>query len=317
MSYKNIKLLKKQGINLISRDTKRFLVDVKDFGDIYKKGSGYRGFLKSLSNLGAARDLKSSLKYLYEARKNNKPIILFLDEKNIYTGLNMAVIDLIQRGWISLISVNSDFAVYDFEIALSGKSVEDFERNLIKNKKGYGNTEETGIFFNIALKEGIESGLGAGESLGHYLIENKFIFKRLSVLYSSYKYNIPLTIHSTTSFEIIGFHPTFDPVVFGKLLDKDFILLSSVVSKLSNGGVLLFLNHNYEFLNLIKKAIAFNINSLKNIEEFYSIVMGNKKIYDDFTDSLLNGGKKFYLGDSIEILLPLLTVLIVDLGGKG
>lgn len=315
MDYK-IKILKKDGINTISRDNKKFLININKFTEVYKKGTGLSGFLDSLSQFNSGKDLKNTIKLLYNARKNNKPIILLIDQSIILSGLSKIIIDLIQRGWISLIAVNTDFAISDFEIALSGKTIEDIRTNLLKNKKGYGNTEETGIFFNIALKEGIEEDRGAGEAIGHYLIENEFSYKDYSVIYNAYKYNVPLTLHQTKSYDTIGFHPTFDPVIYGKLLDKDFLIFNSFVSNLSNGGIIFFCVKEYNFLDLVEKSLAFCINKGIDVKEYYSIISGNKNIYNDYRDFLLYGGEKLYLSDSIDIILPLVSSLIIDLGGK-
>ncbi len=315
MDYK-IKILKKDGINMISRDKKKFLININKFTEAYKKGSGLNGFLDSLSEFNSAKDLKKTIELLYNARKSNKPIVLLIDQSIILSGLNKIIIDLIERGWISLIAVNTDFAISDFEIALSGKTIEDLKTNLIKNKKGYGNTEETGIFFNIALKEGMEENRGAGEAIGHYLIENEFSYKDYSVVYNSFKYNVPLTLHQTKAYDFIGFHIAFDPVVYGRLLDKDFLIFNSFISNLSQGGVLFFCMKEYNFLDLVEKSLAFCINKGIDIKEYYSIITGNKNIYNDYRDYLLYGGKKLYLSDSIEIILPLVSSLIIDLGGR-
>ena len=57
-----------------------------------------------------------------------------------------------QRGWISAIATNGAMMIHDFEIALAGHTSEDVAENLLQGT--YGNTEETGLFLNLALKEG-------------------------------------------------------------------------------------------------------------------------------------------------------------------
>ena len=167
----------------------------------------------------AAKDLLEFSERIRIARKKEKPVVLGLGTHTIKVGLNPVIIDLMERGWISALCMNGSFLIHDFEIALVGQTSEDVSENL--HKGNFGNTEETGLFLNIALKEGLEKNFGAGEAVGHYLIQAKFPFNQYSVLYNAYKLNIPVTVHPAVGTDFTHCHPSFDGSVVGKLAEKD------------------------------------------------------------------------------------------------
>ncbi len=164
MPYKKYPLLNKKSLKTIPIKEKKSLVDVKDFGMPLPENAGFSDFIESLPNFLAARDLREFIGHMKNARQEGKPIILGMGAHVVKVGLSPVIIDLMERGWVSALAVNGAFMIHDFEIAFCGGTSEDVAENL--HKGNFGNAEETGIFLNIAMKEGNTAGLGAGEAVG-------------------------------------------------------------------------------------------------------------------------------------------------------
>jgi hypothetical protein len=314
MPYKKYPLLNKKNLNTISIQERKSLVDVKDFARPFEPGSDFNSFINSLPNFLAARDLGEFCSHIKIARKKDKPIILSLGAHIIKVGLSSIIIDLMERGWISAIAVNGAFIIHDFEIALAGQTSEDVKENLFKGT--FGNTEETGLFLNVALKEGAEQNLGAGEAVGQYLISSSFSFNQYSILYKAYKLNIPITVHPALGTDVIHYHPNFDGAVAGKLAETDFLQFSSVVSKISDGGVYINIGSAVILPEIFLKALAFCTAQGIKPKNFYTAVFDFIKHYRP-AENVVNrpitkGGKGYYFIGHHEIMIPLLAAMLLS-----
>ncbi|MGD2091081.1 MAG: deoxyhypusine synthase family protein [Candidatus Aminicenantes bacterium] len=314
MPYKKYPLLSKKKLKTISINKRKSLVDVNDFARPYEPGSGFKGFLQTLPNFLAAKDFTEFYQHIKNARKKDKPIILGLGAHLVKVGLNPVIIDLMERGWVSAIAVNGAFMIHDFEIALTGQTSEDVAGNL--HKGTYGNTEETGVFLNAALKEGKERNVGAGEAIGLYLISSRFPYNNHSILYKAYKLNIPVTVHPAIGTDFTHYHPHFDGAVVGALAEADFLLLSSVVSQISEGGVYINIGSAVILPEIFLKAIAFCTAQGIQLRNFYTAVFDFNKHYRPYENvvsrPVLNGGKGYYFIGHHEIMIPLLAATLLS-----
>jgi hypothetical protein len=314
MPYKKYPLLDKKKLKTISIKKRESLVDVKDFAKPILGDFDFSVFFKSLPNFLAARDFKEFVTHVKNARNEDKPIILGMGAHPVKVGLNPVIMDLMESGWVSALAVNGSFMIHDFEIAFCGSTSEDVGKNLHKGK--FGNTEETGIFLNIALKQGHTANLGAGEAVGHYLMSTKFPFNKHSVLYKAYKLNIPLTIHPAIGTDFIHYHPSFDGAVMGAVAERDFLLFSSVVSKLSDGGVYINIGSAVILPEVFLKAVAFCTGQGIEMKNFYTAVfdfMWQYRSYENVTHRpVLNEGKGYYFIGHHEIMIPLLATALLN-----
>lgn len=314
MPYKKYPLLKKKNLKTIPIKKRKSLVDVKDFARPIPSGGGFDDFFDSLPNFLAARDLKEFVHCMKEARKKDKPIIWGMGAHPVKVGLNPIIIDLMERGWVSALAVNGAFMIHDFEIAFCGGTSEDVAENL--HRGDFGNAEETGIFLNIALKEGHAAKLGAGEAVGNYLMSAKFPFNKKSVLYKAYKLNIPVTIHPAIGTDFIHYHPSFDGAVAGAMAEKDFMLFSSVVSKLSGGGIYINIGSAVLLPEVFLKAIAFCTGQGIKMENFSTAVFDFIRQYRSFENvvkrPVAEGGKGYYFVGHHEIMIPLFAAALLN-----
>jgi len=316
MPYKKYPPLDRKNLKTLPIDARPSLVSVDRFGHPFDPGSSFQSFIQSLPAYLSAKELIEFSHLVKEARNKDAPIILGMGAHTVKVGLNPIIIDLMERGWVSAIAVNGAFIIHDFEIALSGKTSEDVSANLFSGT--YGTTEETGLFLNIALKEGLEQGFGGGESVGYYLIQAEFPYNRYSVLYNAYKLNIPVTIHPAVGTDWIHYHPSFDGAVLGALAEKDFLLFAAIVSRISGGGVYMNIGSAVILPEVFLKAIAFCTAQDIGIGDFTTAVFDFIRHYRPSVNvaerPVQNGGRGFYFVGPHEIMIPLLAATILTPG---
>lgn len=314
MPYKKYPLLNKKNLKTVPIKDRKSLVDVKDFGKAIPSECGFSDFFESLPNFLAAKDFKEFVDCMKDARKNNKPIIWGMGAHPVKVGLNPIIIDLMERGWVSALAINGAFMIHDFEIAFCGGTSEDVAENL--HQGNFGNAEETGIFLNIALKEGHAAKLGAGEAVGNYLMSAKFPFNKSSVLYKAYKLNIPVTIHTAVGTDFIHYHPSFDGAVAGAMAERDFMLFSSVVSKLSGGGIYINVGSAVLLPEVFLKAVAFCTGQGIKMDDIFTAVFDFVRQYRAFENvvkrPVANGGKGYYFVGHHEIMIPLFAAALLN-----
>jgi hypothetical protein len=312
--YPKYRALNKKNLKTVSIKDRQSLVNLGDFPKPYLAGADFKSFIDSLPPFLAARDLREFVGILGEARKKDKPIIWGMGAHVIKLGLSPLIIDLMQRGWISAIATNGAMMIHDFEIALAGKTSETVAGNLLQGN--YGNTEETGLFLNLALKEGMGKNMGAGEAVGYYLIQAKLPNLENSILFNAYKLNIPVTIHPAIGTDFIHFHPMFVGEITGALAERDFQLLASIVAGISQGGAYLNVGSAVILPEVFLKTVAYCSAQGINLENFYTAVFDFNRHYRPFENvfkrPVAHGGKGFYFVGHHEIMLPLLAAMILS-----
>jgi hypothetical protein len=172
------------------------------------------------------------------ARKNQRPVILFMGAHVIKNGLSRYLIDLVKRGIITHIASNGAGSIHDFELAYNGGTSEDVPTAI--EDGSFGMWEETGRWMNEALQEGYKLGMGYGESLACYVDKypEKFPYKDDCIFYQAYKNGIYATYHVAIGTDIIHQHPIVDFAAIGFTSGKDFTYFCKSVSML-DGGVFL------------------------------------------------------------------------------
>jgi len=152
-------------------------------------------------------------------------------------GCQRYLIDLMERGLVSCLSVNGACAIHDYEFARIGASTESVA---VYIKDGqFGLWEETG-FLNEAVRQGAAEGLGAGEAIGRHIAEGGFPQAGLSVFAAAWRLRIPVTVHVGIGYDIICEHPNYDGAAWGRASYTDFLILARVLLGLEGGLVMNF-----------------------------------------------------------------------------
>jgi hypothetical protein len=175
---------------------------------------------------------------------------------------------------------------------------------------------ETALGMNKAVTDGVELGLGAGESLAKRLVELPGSKQECSVMTCAYKNEIGLTAHIAIGAEIIHQHESFDGAAWGKASHDDFRELAAAVEKMSNGGVYLNIGSAVVMPEVFLKAlsIAKNINP-----ELADITTANIDMIRHYRPGVnvlarphLLGGPSYEVIGQLEIILPLLVYGILE-----
>ncbi len=250
-----------------------------------------------LNNPEVELEINGLAKKIAEAHQNHRPVIWMTgDHVTLRRGNQRYLIDLMERGIVTHLAGNGAVPIHDFELALTGSTLEDVEFYVRDGK--FGNWEEVGFAINEAAKWAAELEIGFGETIG-WMIEHdrfgfKFPHKDISIFAAAHRLGIPATVHVLIGADIVHQHPNMDGAATGKATYTDFLIFARTLSSLE-GGVFLNLGTAVHGPEVYLKALSMARNvalqeSRKNILNFTTAVfdvldMGNwresqKEIYD-------------------------------------
>ncbi len=171
------------------------------------------------------------------AKAKGATVMILMGAHVIRSGVNRFLIDLMQKGYISLIGANGACTIHDMEFAMIGKTTESVARYIQEGQ--FGLWRETGRV-NDAAVYASENGYGLGEAVGKMIHENplEFPFRKTSLFAAGYQLGIPITVHVGIGQDIVHEHPNFDGAAVGEASYRDFLTLAHFVENLE-GGVML------------------------------------------------------------------------------
>ena len=167
------------------------------------------------------------------AKKRGSTVMLMYGAHVIRRGMGRIIIRLMEEGFITHLATNGAGSIHDFELAMIGGTSESVEKYVSEGQ--FGLWEETG-----QINEALKYGLGFGESVGKYIVENNFPYADVSVLAAGYRLQIPVTVHVGIGNDIIHQHPNFDGAITGAATAKDFLIYAKSIENLEGGVFLNF-----------------------------------------------------------------------------
>jgi len=194
--------------------------------------------VRSLPEVLKAHDLKQFCSELAQVHSTRKKIALLFGGHVVKTGLAPILIDLMERGIVTSISMNSAASIHDVESALFGRTSEDVAANLQDGT--FGMSQETGEFINGALLKYFESkdDIGYGEALGLALLECGNDIAARSIIAQAVRLRAPVTVHAAIGTDIVHQQPTMRGDVTGEMSFRDFRLFAKVCSELDGGAAI-------------------------------------------------------------------------------
>lgn len=252
--------------------------------------------------------------------------ILMMGAHLLRGGVNRHLIDLIERGALSVIAMNGAGAIHDYELARIGATTESVARYIRTGE--FGLWRETGEL-NDWIREAAEQGQGLGENVGRRIAESDFPNKELSVLAAAYRCDVPVTVHVGVGYDILHEHPNCDGAALGAASYRDFLIFANVVEGLE-GGVLLSFGSAIMAPEVLLKALAMARNVAhqegRTITRFTTAVFDKVPIDGDIHSELpksdagyyfrphktllvrtvAEGGESFYLRGEHRATLPAL-----------
>lgn len=306
--YKN-RPLSPKNLKTYSLNSRKSKVDVKNFAHALNREESFAQFIDSLPDILAAKDFKQFLNLMEKAREKKRAIIFALGAHVIKVGLNPVIIELMKKGWVTGLALNSACIIHDFEVAFIGKTSEDVDNQLREGK--FGMAQETGEMLNEAINLGAEEGLGLGEAVGRMIAASNFPYKDLSLLATSYELSIPTTVHVALGADTIHFHPKTDGKALGKTSLHDFFLFCSLLENIDDGGVFINVGSAVILPEVFLKALTFIRNKGKSLQKFTTAVFDFIYHYRPYQNvvrrPVAEKGRGFYFIGHHEIMIPLLA----------
>jgi hypothetical protein len=304
-----INVSKLKSYSLKSRASK---VRINDFSRPYQKGGTFLDFFSSLPGILASKHFKVVVDAVIQARKDKRPVMLGMGAHSIKVGLSPIIIDLMERGIITSLSLNGAGIIHDFELAFVGQTSEDVDREILSG--AFGMAEETGSMLNQSIINA-SADEGIGSAVGRMIHSGEFPYKDKSLLATGYRLGIPVTVHVAIGTDIIHMHPSFSGQATGEAAQRDFLTFCSLVSELE-GGVYINLGSAVLLPEIFLKAVTLARNLGFTLQHFTTVNMDFVQHYRPNTNVVRRptqgGGRGFAITGHHEIMFPLLAAAIIE-----
>jgi hypothetical protein len=287
-------------------------VRISDFSKPHTKGGSFKDFFSSLPNILASKSFKDVVAAVVRARKDKRPVMLGMGAHSIKVGLNPVIINLMEHGIITSLSLNGAGIIHDFELAFIGQTSEDVDKEILSG--AFGMAEETGSMLNQAIRSA-GSGEGIGEAVGRMIQTSDMPYKGKSLLAATHRLGVPATVHVAIGTDIIHMHPSFDGRATGEAAQRDFLAFCSLVSELE-GGVYINLGSAVLLPEIFLKAVTLARNLGHPLRNFTTVNMDFVQHYRPNTNVVRRptegGGKGFAITGHHEIMFPLLAAAVLE-----
>ena len=309
-----LKELDLTGIKTYSVHERPGKVSVKQMAGSVPSGESFSGWLKSLPDILAARDLKLAAQAIHRARSEGKGVLLGMGAHAIKVGLGGLIAEALSDRIFTGIATNGAAIIHDFELALTGKTSEDVDAVLCEGT--FGMALETATRLNNAINDGAASGEGIGHCVGKLIEEQGLSHANASVFASAYRNRIPATVHVALGTDIIHMHPSCDGAATGKATMDDFRLFCRQVAALENG---VFINMGSAVIipEIFLKACSLTLNFGYSLEGLTTVNMDFIQHYRPRVNVVGrptgSTGRGISLTGHHELLLPLLLAAVRDL----
>lgn len=308
-------------ISLISISRRKSKVTPREFARVVKGGRAtLTEFVRSLPRILAAQEMRDLVEDIVRSRKRRKPVILMMGAHVIKVGCAPLIVDLVERGVLTHVAMNSAAAIHDVETAMWGHTSEDVAVNILDGT--FGMSRETGEFINTALS-GAYLGFsgGYGETLARKIIASKAKNVRTSILAACYKARVPVTVHAAIGTDIVHQQPTMNGAATGEMSFRDFKVLAHSVSGLKGGGVALNIGSAVILPEVFLKTLTVARNLGHRVKGFSTANFDMLRHYRPTVNVVerptQGHGRGYSITGHHEIMLPLLAAMIaIRLEGK-
>lgn len=285
-----------------------------DFAGTVGAGMSVAGLIDALPRQLGAEALIGVADAVVAARAKGKPVILAMGAHVIKCGLQPILKKLIEAGAITAVALNGAGSIHDYELSLIGETSEDV--GAVLHCGTFGMAEETGRDINRALREGIARGIGYGEAVGRFIIDNGHPFREWSLMAACIESDIPITVHVALGTDIVHQHPSADGAVIGEATFRDFRLLTSVVADLGDGGVYLNVGSAVLLPEVFLKALSIAQNLGHHVDHFSTANFDMQQHYRPLQNVVKRPtsgkGQGYTVTGHHEIMIPLLAATILD-----
>lgn len=279
-------------------------------------GGSFADFLHSLPDILKAKELKAFAAEVAGAARAEEPVILMMGAHVIKVGLAPVVIDLMERGVVTHVAMNSAGAIHDSESALFGVTSEDVATNL--QDGSFGMWRETGDFINGTLARARdERDCGFAEALGHGLVETGAPNLSYSIMAAGVRLGVPVTVHAAIGTDIVHQQPTMDGAVTGEMSFRDFRVLAHSVTRLRERSVVMNVGSAVILPEVFLKALTVARNLGHEARGFaaanFDMIQHYRPNVNVVARPTLGAGRGYVFTGHHELMLPLLAAMVREL----
>jgi hypothetical protein len=181
--------------------------------------------------------LEKTARKIIEARKSGSAVILIMGAHVLRSGVQRYLIDLMEKGYITLLATNGAGIIHDYEMALIGATTESVARYVSEGQ--FGLWEETGRINDI-VSDGWRAGLALGQAVGKAIEEAGLPNRDISLFAAGHRLEIPVTAHVGIGYDIVHEHPNCDGAAWGATSYDDFLIFAAEAERLEGGVVMNF-----------------------------------------------------------------------------
>jgi len=255
--------------------------------------------LPALRELGWSGEVPGALQataaLILAARRKGRPVILMMGAHVLRAGVQRHLIDLLERGLLTLVAMNGACVIHDYELALAGATTESVARYIATGE--FGLWEETGRINDLVNAAHARGGVGMGEAVGSAILDGDFPHKSVSLLAACRRLGVPATVHVGIGYDIIHEHPNFDGAAAGATSYRDFLRFAAEVERLA-GGVLLSFGSAVMAPEVFLKALAMARNAAaregREIRHFDVLVADVQELVGDLSSEPDRAAPAYY-----------------------
>jgi hypothetical protein len=317
-----------RGVALYPLATRPCLVTTDDFCQVPEPLPGFDTFVDALPDIYAGTHFKELVARIVAACAARKPVVMAMGAHVLKVGLAPLVNDLMRRGVVTHVALNSAGAIHDFEIATIGRTSENVDTQLPLGKFGFA--DETGLGIAEAARRGAHPGpgeeVGFGRGLGRLLLERAPPHVALSVPATAVQLGLGVTCHVAIGADIVHMHPACDGADLGAAALADFHHVCKVVSELGadgpglpgaaggpGGGVWLNIGAAVLLPEVFLKAVSVALNLGHDLSAMTTANLDMLRQYRAETNVVRRPpGKGITLIGQHELLLPLLRMAVLS-----
>lgn len=302
-----------RGVRTYPLASRPSLVEVKDFCQVPEPLPGFGAFVDSLPDIYAGTEFKELVARIVAARTQGRPVAVALGAHVLKVGLAPLLIDLMRRGVITHVAMNSAGAIHDFEIATVGRTSEDVATQLPAGKFGFA--DETGAGLAEAARRGAhpdDDGLpGFGRALGRMLLDRDAPHRDVSVSAEAVRMGIGISVHACLGADIVHMHPATCGADIGAASMADFQHVCKLVHEL-DGGVWINVGCAVVLPEVFLKAVSVAINLGAELSGMTTANLDMIRQYRAETNVVRRPpGRGITIIGQHEILLPLLRQAVL------
>lgn len=303
------------GINLISIANRHSKVAEAAWAQPFEPGDAFDDFIDSLPDILITRDLRAFAALACDAVRLGKPMILMMGAHVVKVGLAPVICDLLRRGIVTGVAMNSAAAIHDTESCLFGETSEDVAATITDGT--FGMSRETGEFINGVLRAAYESSdpdIGFGEAMGEALMASAT--GRPSIMATCVELGLPVTVHAAIGTDIIHQQPTMSGEATGELSFRDFRALAHQLATLGSGGVVMNVGSAVILPEVFLKALTVARNLGAPAFDFttanFDMIQHYRPRVNVVQRPTQDGGRGFSFTGHHELMVPLVAAMITS-----